>query len=68
MKIGDERCEYNPTLKKPAMQNRRLTDCIHSAVWSLGNGEDDEWHLCSQCAKRVEFRKYKVRKWLLNDN
>jgi hypothetical protein len=51
-KIRDP-CEYNPTEKRAAYENE-----FHaSAKWIVGH--NGKWHLCDDCVKLQEFKRFK---------
>lgn len=53
-------CEYNPEEKRAA-----YSDEVHaSAEWIVGHGK---WRLCVKCAELPEFKKFKVRKKIVED-
>lgn len=49
-------CEWNPTHKRAAYLGE---SCRKEATVSLG--ASGQWHLCEDCARLPEFKRYKVR-------
>jgi hypothetical protein len=53
------RCEYNPTLKVPALEPPGDTDCPNEATVVVG--AKGQWHLCESCAALPDFKQFRKR-------
>ncbi len=56
-----DRCEWNPTMKRGTWDGDDRHD-DDDAVWSVG--KSPSWHLCDNCARLPEFKRYRVRTWI----
>ena len=55
--MGD--CEWDP--ERDAAAAWDLGGCPLQAVWSLGRGIGNNWHLCEDCAALPRFASYRHR-------
>ena len=53
------RCEWNPRTNEPATSD---DGCHEEARWSIGS--NGQWHLCDNCQKLPQFKRFSVRKKL----
>jgi hypothetical protein len=54
-------CEYNPDQKRAAYDNE-----VHAQAEFIV-GSNGKWRLCASCASLPEFKKYSVRRRIIND-